>query len=58
MNGKLIRGITTGAIIGVTAGMMMAPQMSRGTRRRLKRNGRNALNTAEGIYDVLMDWMR
>lgn len=58
MNGKVIRGITTGAIIGVTAGMMMAPQMSRGTRRRLKRNGRNVLNTAEEVYDTLMDWIR
>lgn len=58
MNGKFIRGITTGAIIGVTAGMMMAPQMSRGTRKRLRRNSRNVLNTAEEVYDTLMDWMR
>lgn len=58
MNGKFVRGITTGAIIGVTAGMMMAPQMSRGTRKRLRRNGRNVLNTAEEVYDTLMDWMK
>ncbi|MCY6355086.1 YtxH domain-containing protein [Clostridium sp. ZS2-4] len=58
MNGKFVRGITTGAIIGVTAGMMMAPQVSRSTRKRMKKNGRNMLNTAEEVYDTFMDWMR
>lgn len=58
MNLKFMRGITTGAVIGVAAGMLMAPQMSRGTRRRLKRNGRVMMNTAEGIYDTVMNLSR
>ncbi|MCY6370952.1 YtxH domain-containing protein [Clostridium ganghwense] len=58
MKAKFIRGMTTGAIIGVTAGMLLVPQMNRSTRKRLRRGSRNMLNTAEDAYDTFMNWMR
>ena len=51
MRGKFIRGITTGAIIGATAGMMIMPQLSRTSQRKIKKSGRMLMNFAEDIYD-------
>lgn len=47
MAGRFIKGLTTGAIIGAAAGMMMVPEMSRKTRKMIKRSNRTMMNTAE-----------
>ncbi|WMJ80804.1 YtxH domain-containing protein [Clostridium sp. MB40-C1] len=58
MRAKFVRGMTAGAVLGMTAGMLLVPQMNRGTRKRLRRNGRNMIHTVEGVYDTIMDWAR
>lgn len=51
--GKYINGITTGAIVGATIGMMIAPQLDRNTRKRLKRTGKRMVNMAGDLYDKM-----
>ena len=58
MFGRVIKGITAGAIIGAAAGMMILPQMDRGTRRRLKKTGRVVRNTAGNAYDNMRSFIR
>lgn len=57
MRGGFIKGITTGAIIGATAGMMMVPQMSRRTRKMLRRNSKMFMNRAGDVFDNIKDYM-
>lgn len=58
MRSRFVSGITTGAIIGAAASMMIVPQLSRGTRKRLRRSGKFMRNVAEGMYDNLMNSRR
>jgi len=57
MRGGFIKGITAGAIIGATAGMMMVPQMSRRTRKMVRRNSKMFMNRAEDVFDNIKDLM-
>ncbi len=57
MTGRFIKGLTTGAIIGAAAGMMMVPEMSRKTRKMIKRSNRTMMNTAENIVDAMRNMM-
>jgi gas vesicle protein len=56
MNG-FIKGLTTGAIIGATVGMMMSPEMDRKTRKKLMRGRKAVMHKAENIVDMMMNWM-
>lgn len=56
MNG-FVKGLTAGAIIGATAGMMMVPGMDRKTRKRLMRGKKTAMHKAENMMDMMMNWM-
>jgi gas vesicle protein len=56
--GKFINGITTGAIVGATIGMMVAPQLDRNTRKRLKKTGKKMVNVAGDLYDNMMNMSR
>lgn len=58
MRAKFIKGMTTGAIIGAAAGMMLIPNMDRGTRRKIKRSTRTMRNTAENMYDSMRNFMK
>lgn len=49
-----MRGITTGAIIGATAGMLIAPQLNRNTRKRLRKSGDMMMGIMGDIYDEVM----
>lgn len=51
MRGKFFSGMTTGAVLGAVAGMMIAPQLDRNTRKKFKRSGRMIKNMAESMYD-------
>ncbi|QGU95817.1 YtxH domain-containing protein [Clostridium bovifaecis] len=56
MNG-FVKGLTTGAVIGATAGMMMVPGMDRKTRKRLMRGRKTAMHKAENMMDMMMNWI-
>jgi gas vesicle protein len=56
MNG-FMKGLTTGAIIGATAGMMASPEMDRKTRKKLMRGKKAVMHRAENIVDMMMNWM-
>jgi gas vesicle protein len=58
MRAKFIKGMTTGAIIGAAAGMMLMPTMDRGTRRRVKRSTRAMRNTVEDMYDSMRNFVK
>lgn len=54
---RFIKGLTAGAIIGVSAGMTMVPQMDRKTRKKIMRNKRNMIHKAENLIENVMDWV-
>lgn len=54
---RFIKGLTTGAIIGATAGLMMLPDMDRKTRKRLMRGRKTVMNKAEDVMDSVMHWI-
>lgn len=54
---KFMTTITTGAIIGVVASAMLAPNMDRSTRRRVKRSGKMVKNMAGDIFDSVRDYI-
>ncbi|MEW8957410.1 YtxH domain-containing protein [Clostridium sp.] len=56
-NGNFIVGMAAGAIVGGAVGSMMN-NMDRATKRRLRRNGRQMLNFAEGMYSQMNRYMR
>ena len=58
MRGKFIKGIATGAIIGAAAGVLMVPQMDRGTRNRIKKSSRMIKNSAEDMFDGMKHWTK
>jgi gas vesicle protein len=53
-----VKGITTGAIIGAAAGMLMAPQMNKNTRRRLRRSGDMLMGIMGEVYDDVVKKMK
>jgi len=56
--GKLMTGLTTGAIIGAAAGMILMPELDRSTRRRIKKSGKLMKNTAGDLYDSMKGWIK
>jgi gas vesicle protein len=58
LNMGLIKNVTTGAIIGAAAGMMIAPQLNRNTRKRLRRSSDMMMGIMGDIYDDMMKKMR
>lgn len=58
MRGKFIKGMTAGALVGAAAGVMLMPELSRNTKKRIQRSKRMIGNAAGDIYDNLMDWMK
>lgn len=57
MKMSFTKGMTTGAIMGAAVGMILSPQLDRGTKRRLKRSGRVMRNAAEGMFDGIRNFM-
>lgn len=58
MRGKFIKGMTAGALVGAAAGVMLMPELSRNTKKRIQRSKRMIGNAAGDVYDNLMDWMK
>ncbi|WP_234122181.1 YtxH domain-containing protein [Clostridium hydrogenum] len=55
---KFLRGMTTGAVIGAVASMIIAPQLSWSTKRKFTKSGRMIRNTAEDLMDSVKSWNR
>lgn len=58
MRGKFLTGMTTGALIGAAAGMLITPNLDRGTKRMLKRSGRYMRNAAQDAFESVKDITR
>lgn len=56
--GKYVNGMTTGALVGATIGIMIAPQLDRNTRKRLKKTGKRMANMAGDLYDNMIRMSR
>jgi gas vesicle protein len=54
----LIKNVAAGAIIGAAAGMMIAPQLNRHTRKRLIRSGDMMMGIVGDIYEDMMRKMK
>lgn len=54
MYGKFV----TGAIFGAAVGIMMLPEMDRGTKRRIKRTTKHMRHFAEDAYDGIRGKMK
>lgn len=52
-----MKGLTTGAIIGATAGIMMMPGMDRKTRKKFMRGRKTVMHKAEDMMDMIMNFI-
>lgn len=53
-----MKSVTTGALIGAAAGMLIAPQLKRNTRKRLRRSSDMVMGIVGDIYDDVMRKMK
>ncbi|NEZ47207.1 YtxH domain-containing protein [Clostridium niameyense] len=58
MRSRFLSGVTAGAIIGATASMLIAPKLDRGTRRKVRRTGRNMMHAAGDMYEGMKGILR
>ncbi|WP_251861219.1 YtxH domain-containing protein [Clostridium sp. Marseille-Q2269] len=58
MSNRFLSGMTTGAIIGATVGMLMVPQLDRGTRRKIKRTSMTMMGMAGNMMGNMRGMMR
>jgi gas vesicle protein len=56
--GKLITGLTTGALMGVAIGMMVSPDLDRRTQKNLRRARKRMMDMAEDTYENVMHMIR
>lgn len=57
MRGRFIKGITTGALIGIAAGILMAPDLDRNTKKKIRKSKRLINNAAEDVFYNIKRWM-
>lgn len=55
---RMLKGMVTGAVIGMAVSAVVLPQLDRRTQRNMKRVGRRALNIAEDACDMVMGYMK
>jgi gas vesicle protein len=58
MNMGFVKSITTGAIIGTAAGMLISPQLNKNTRKRLRRSSDMMIGMVGDVYDDIIKKMR
>lgn len=56
--GRMVKTLMVGTMLGVTAGIMMLPQLDRKTQRTIRRSGKRVLGMAENAYENMMDHMK
>jgi len=54
MRGKFVSGM----LLGAAAGMLLMPDMDRGTKRRIKKTAKVVRNAAEDAFDDVRGWVR
>ncbi|AJA47528.1 YtxH-like protein [Clostridium pasteurianum DSM 525 = ATCC 6013] len=57
MRGRFIKGITTGALIGAAAGMLIAPDLNRNTKKKIRKSRRMINNAAGDIFHNIKHWI-
>lgn len=55
---KMLKGMATGAVIGMAVSAVVLPQLDRKTQRSLKKVGKRAINMAEDACDMMMGCMK
>ncbi|MCR3761760.1 YtxH domain-containing protein [Clostridium felsineum] len=55
---KSFKGITTGAVIGAVTGMIIAPQLSKNAKKKIRKSGRMIRDTAEDLMDSMKMWSK
>lgn len=58
MKAKFVKGILVGSMIGIGAGAMLTNNMSRGTKRKIKRYSNRMKGSATDFYDECMSKMK
>lgn len=53
MSMKFVRGIATGALMGMAIGAAVVPSMNKKTKRKIKRAKRHVMSTAEDIVGTM-----
>lgn len=56
--GRMVKSLMFGTMLGVTAGIMVLPQLDRKTQRAIRRSGKRVLGMAENAYENMMDHMK
>lgn len=56
--GKFMSGMTAGAIVGAAVGTVIISQMDRKTQRMIRRTGKKMINSMNGTYDGILNWMK
>ncbi len=50
LKGRMMNKMTVGAMIGIATGLIVASNMDRSTRKRIRKAGKRMRNTAEDLY--------
>jgi gas vesicle protein len=58
MNMGFVKGITTGAVIGTVAGMLITPQLNKNTKKRLRKSSNMMLGIMGDVYDDVIKKIR
>lgn len=56
--GRMVKSLMLGTMIGVTAGIMVLPQLDKKTQKAIRRGGKRVLGMAEDAYENIMDHMK
>ena len=55
---RMLKGMATGALVGMAVSAVILPQLDRKTQKSLRRVGKRALNIAEDACDMVMGYMK
>ena len=55
---RMLKGMATGALVGMAVSAVILPQLDRRTQKSLRRVGKRALNMAEDACDMVMGYMK
>ncbi|EJP6472700.1 YtxH domain-containing protein [Clostridium sp. FAM 1755] len=58
MRNGFLSGVTTGIVLGATAGMLIVPQLDRSTRKKIRRTSRTMIGMAGNVAGNMRSMMR
>lgn len=56
--GRMVKSLMLGTMLGVTAGIMVLPQLDRKTQKAIRRGSKRVMGMAENAYENMMGHMR